>query len=177
MDFTSLNVRSITSFRWEFLLFLVFTNFFSFPFFFLFYRWDFSCNFQGTSVAHPMNSPVIMRGAFLPVSVVMARTTVAMEATRGVVVSSVFHLSSFSDAQSIHTFFFVSSTEAVSACVFWLFARIIALIMQIFSSPVLSTWLFCSNLSFSNYNSPHHEDFNNAVTSVIPVSRSHSSAD
>ena len=41
-----------------------------------------------------MNSLVIMRGAFFPVSVVMAWTTVTMEATRGVVVSSVFHFSS-----------------------------------------------------------------------------------
>ena len=69
-----------------------------------------------------MNSLVIMRGAFLPVSVVMAWTTVMMEATRGVVVSSVFHFSSFCDTQSIDTFF--------------------SLMMLIFSSVVLSTWLF-----------------------------------
>lgn len=39
----------------------------------------------GPSVAHPMNSLVIMRGAFPLVSVVMAWTTVTMEAMRGVV--------------------------------------------------------------------------------------------
>lgn len=39
----------------------------------------------GPSVAHPMNSLVIMRGAFLPVSNVMAWTTVMMEATSGAV--------------------------------------------------------------------------------------------
>lgn len=39
----------------------------------------------GLSVAHPMNSLVIMRDAFLPVSNVMAWTTVMMEATRGAV--------------------------------------------------------------------------------------------
>lgn len=117
---------------------------------FFFYGWYFSYDFQGPSVAHPMNSLVIMRGAFLPVSVVMAWTTVMMEATRGAVVSSVFHFSPFFDAQSIDTFF--------------------SLMMLIFSSVVLSTWLFCSNLSFSNSNSFHH------VNSAVPVSCSHSSA-
>jgi len=107
-------------------------------------------DFQGPSVAHPMNSLVIMRGAFPLVSVVMAWTTVTMEAMRGVVVSSVFHFSSFCDAQSIDTFF--------------------SLMMLIFSSVVLSTWLFCLNLSFSNSNSNcfHH------VNSAVPVSCSHS---
>ena len=89
---------------------------------FFFYNWYFSYDFQGPSVAHPMNSLVIMRGAFLPVSFVMAWTTVMMEATRGAVVSSVFHFSPFCDAQSIDTFF--------------------SLMMLIFSSVVLSTWLF-----------------------------------
>ena len=131
MDFASLNVSM---------------RFFFFFFFYVRYFYD----FQGLSVAHPMNSLVIMRGAFLPVSVVMAWTTVMMEATRGAVVSSVFHFSSFCDAQSIDTFF--------------------SLRMLIFSSVVLSTWLFCSNLSFSNSNCFHH------VNSAVPVSCSHSSA-
>lgn len=96
MDFASLNVSKR----------------FSFFFFYVWYFYD----FQGLSVAHPMSSLVIMRGAFLPASVVMAWTTVMMEATRGAVVSSVFHFSSFCDAQSIDPFFLFDDANFFIRC-------------------------------------------------------------
>lgn len=125
----------------------MFLSDFSFFFFYVWYFYD----FQGLSVAHPMSSLVIMRGAFLPASVVMAWTTVMMEATREAVVSSVFHFSFFCDTQSIDTFF----------C-------LMMLIFLIRCSKYLVV-LFEPN-SFSNSNSIHH------VNSAVPVSCSHSSA-